>query len=343
MFTKFVQIAVLTAILTSCGRAAKSLPGKVTSLPETLKETLHWIQSIPLPNVEGRLDHLSADLNGQRLFVAALGNNSVEVVDLRTGKLVRSISGFSEPQGILYIPEFNKLYVANGGTGLLEVLDGGSFAEMGHVQLSGDADNIRYDSASDFVVVGYGDGGLSFINAENGKVVRDIRLNGHPEAFQLESSGSKSFVNIPSLDQIAVVDRQQQKTVAAWLMTHALGNYPMALDESGHHLFVGFRVPAKLGVFDTETGNLVASLDSTGDVDDLFYDPVHKIIFAIGGEGYVDLFSQQAANHYQLLTSIATGSGARTGLWVPEQNRLYVAAPQEGARQARILVYELQP
>ena len=211
------------------------------------------------------------------------------------------------------------------------------------MELASDADNIRYDDSTKSVVVGYGNGGLSFIEVENGKAVGDIKLDGHPESFQLELAGSKIFVNIPASNQIAVVDREQAKVVSTWLMTSALANFPMALDENQHRLFVGFRLPAKLGVFDTETGKAVASLDSVGDMDDIFYDPAHRLVFVIGGEGYIDIFSQQDADHYQRLTRIATAAGARTGLWVPEWNCLFVAVPHKTDQEAEIQLYELQP
>jgi len=305
--------------------------------------TLKLIQNLPLQGVEGRIDHLSIDIKGQRLFVAALGNNTVEVLDLNEGKLIHSISNLSEPQSALFIPGLNKIFVTNGGNGICEIFDGSSFTELGRVELSSDADNIRYDSDSESVVVGYSDGGLSFIDAKAGKALSNITLDGHPESFQLESSGFRIFVNIPSSNEIAVVDRGQAKVVSTWFMTSALANFPMALDESGRRLFIGFRLPAKLGVFDTETGKSVASFDSVGDMDDIFYDATHKLIFVIGGEGYIDIFSQQDVNHYQPVTRISTATGARTGLWVPGLNRLYVAAPHQGTQKAEIQVYELQP
>jgi len=296
-----------------------------------------------MPGVEGRIDHLSIDIKGQRLFVAALGNNTVEVLDLNTSSVVHSISDLSEPQSALFVPSLNKLFVTNGGNGVCQIFDGSSFAELDRVELSGDADNIRYDNNSSSIIVGYGDGGLSVIDGASGKEVTTIKLNGHPESFQLESSGSKMFVNIPSANQIAVVDRKQQKVISTWFMTSALANFPMALDESQHRLFVGFRAPAKLIVFDTETGKSVGGFHSIGDVDDVFYDAAHKLILVIGGEGYIEIFSQKDADHYQSLGQISTAGGARTGLWVPDWNRLYVAVPHKGTQQAEIWVYELQP
>ncbi len=337
MFTRIAFAAIFIVTLTSC-----ETKGKLPAAGVSSNEILRLVQTIPLPNVSGRIDHLSIDLKSQRLFVAALGNNTVEVLDLKAGKDIHSISGLSEPQGVLFVLEFNKLFVANGGNGHCDIFDASSFTETSSINLSGDADNIRYDSNSSSVAVGYGDGGLSFIDAKSGKATGSIQLDGHPEAFQLESAGSKIFVNIPSANQIVVVDRGQQKVVSTWLMTKALANFPMALDESHHRLFVGSRLPAKLNVLDTETGKSATSLDVVGDVDDIFYDAAHKLIFAIGGEGDIDVFSQQDADHYQLSSRVPTAPGARTGLWVPELNRLYVAVPRQGTQAAKIQIYELK-
>src|SRR5512135_1773744 len=185
MFMRTAFITVLTVILAYCGAKGK-LPS--TGAAPSTNGIMRLTQTIPLPNVSGRIDHLAIDRKGQRLFVAALGNNTVEVLDLKAGKDIRSISGLSEPQGILFIPELNKVFVANGGTGICEIFDGSSFAVVSRVELASDADNIRYDSNSALAVVGYGDGGLSFIDAQSGNVTSSIKLGGHPEAFQPEAS-----------------------------------------------------------------------------------------------------------------------------------------------------------
>jgi DNA-binding beta-propeller fold protein YncE len=329
-------------LLTAC-ETKQPISGAVTPKTANSHRILRLIQTIALPKVEGRIDHLSIDIKGQRLFVAALGNNTVEVIDLTAGKIIHSILGLSEPQGIVFVPDFNKIFTADGGDGLCEVFDTDSFELVDKLDLSNDADNIRYDDKSKIVYVGYGDGGLSLIDASTDKVLGNIKLDGHPESFQLALSDSKIFINVPSANQIAVVDAQKQKVTTTWRLTDAIANYPMALDEKQQRLFVGFRLPTKLGVYDSETGKLVTTLDSVGDADDIFYDATHKMIFVIGGEGFIDIFSQQDANHYALITQIPTASGTRTGLWVPGLNRLYVAVPHRGAQQAEIRVYELQP
>jgi DNA-binding beta-propeller fold protein YncE len=304
---------------------------------------LRLIQTIPLRNVEGRIDHMAVDLKGERLFIAALGNNTVEIVDLRAGKHMGTIAGLHEPQGVGFVPEFNKIFVANAQSGACEVFDGSSFKRIKSIKLSDDADNIRYDTAARRVYVGYGSGGLGIIDAATGDQLGEIKLDGHPESFQLEKSGPRIFVNIPTSQKVAVVDREKRATVTAWPVGGAMANFPMALDETHHRLFVGFRKPAKLSVFDTESGKVVTNLDSPGDADDIFYDGTRQRIYISGGEGFIGIIQQQDADHYKSLTKIPTASGARTSLFVPELGRLYLAVPHRGTQRTEIRVYEAQP
>jgi hypothetical protein len=304
---------------------------------------LRLIQTIPLPNVEGRIDHMAVDLKGQRLFIAALENNTAEVLDLRAGKRIQTITGLHEPQGIGFIPEFNKIFIANAKGGACDVFDGSSFKLVKTIKFSDDADNIRYDAAARRVYVGYGSGGLGIIDAATGDQLGEIKLDGHPESFQLEKSGTRIFVNIPASQKIVVVDREKRAAVTAWPVAGATANFPMALDETHHRLFVGFRKPAKLTVFDTESGKVVTNLDSPGDADDIFYDGTRQQIYISGGDGFIGIIQQQDADHYKTLTKIPTASGARTSLFVPELSRFYLAVPHRGAQTAEVRVYEAAP
>jgi DNA-binding beta-propeller fold protein YncE len=305
--------------------------------------TLRMVQTIPLPDVEGRIDHMSVDVKGQRLFIAALGNNSVEILDLNAGKHFKSIPGLHEPQGVSFIPEFNKLLVANGKTGACDILDGSSFERIKSVKFPDDADNIRYDANGQRVYVGYGNGGLGIIDAGNGNHIGDIPLDAHPESFQLEKFGPRIFVNIPDSKKIAVVNRETRTVITTWATAGAMANFPMALDESHHRLFVGFRKPAKVFVFDTESGKVIANLDSAGDADDIFYDNSLRRIYIAGGEGFLSIFQQLDPEHYQPVAKILTAAGARTALFVPEFNRLYLAVPHRASQRAEVRVYSAQP
>jgi DNA-binding beta-propeller fold protein YncE len=302
---------------------------------------LRLVQTIPLPNVEGRIDHMAVDLKGQRLFIAALGKNTVEVLDLRAGKRIRS-TGLHEPQGVGFIAEFNKIFVANAKSGACDVFDGSSFKPIKSIKFSDDADNIRYDAAARRVYVGYGSGALGIIDAATGDQLGEIKLEGHPESFQLEKSGPRIFVNIPTSQKIIVVDREKRAVTTSWPTSGATANFPMALDETHHRLFVGFRKPAKLVVFDTESGKMVADLESPGDADDIFYDGTRQRIYISGGEGFIGIVQQQDADRYKTLTKIPTASGARTSFFVPELGRFYLAVPHRGTQKAEVRVYEAQ-
>jgi len=302
-------------------------------------QALESVATIQLPAVKGRIDHLSVDLKRHRLFVAALGNNTVEVVDTEHHRHEKTLPGFEEPQGVLYLPEPDRLYVANGNGERLDILDGNSFASVKRITKLADADNLRFDAGAGKVVLGYGKGALQMLDPGSGEAAGEIRLPAHPESFQLERNGSRIFVNVPDARQVAVVDRSKRAVTAAWDVPGARSNFPMTLDEAGRRLFVGARSPALLLVYDTDSGKVVAKASIGGDTDDLFYDGKRKRVYVICGEGRVDVLRQDDADHYSLIETVKTAARARTGLFVPEEGRLYVAAPALDNAPARILVY----
>lgn len=294
--------------------------------------------SIRLPGVQGRIDHMSVDTRGGRLFVAALGNNTVEVIDLKQEKLIHAIAGLHEPQGVLYVAAVNRLFVANGDDGTVRMFDGSSYAALKTIPLSEDADNIRYDAGRHLIYVGYGSGGLAILT-ENGTKAGDISLDAHPESFQLAKNGSRIFVNVPQSRKITVIDPSKRSVVANWQTDGARSNFPMALDEPDRRLFVVCRLPAELLVLDLDSGRMVANLPAVGDSDDVFYDAALKRIYATGGEGAISVFQQQDPDHYKEISKIPTIKGARTSFYSPEFHRLYVAARRQGSEPAAIRVY----
>jgi DNA-binding beta-propeller fold protein YncE len=298
-------------------------------------------KEIPLGNVQGRIDHLSADADAQRLFVSALGNGTVEVVDLKQGQVVHEIPGLKEPQGVLYDANSHRLFVASDGDGTLRSFDAKTFAPLTTAELGDDADNVRYDGQNTQILVGYGSGGLAAFDPDLRKLW-DVKLPSHPESFQLEQHGSRIFVNLPKSVSVDTINRQQKKISGTWHTATSTSNYPMALDEAGKRLFLGFRNPARLLVFNSDNGSVVASLPTVGDTDDLFYDSARHTIYVIGGEGAVDVFLQRDTDHYERISRISTSAGARTGLFVPALARLFVAAPRRGGQAARILVYRVR-
>lgn len=303
---------------------------------------LQLAQTIPLPGVEGRIDHFAFEAAGDRLFVCALGNNSVEVIDLRKGERVHSITGLDAPQGIVFVPEFNRLFVADDEGGICHIYDSSSFQPVGRVNLHDDADNMRYDSATKEILVGFGNGGVALIDAASGKQVGAIKLAAHPEAFELEKNGRRIFVNVPNARQVAVIDRDKAAVIATWQTDDASGNFPMALDETNRRLFVGCRDPAKLIVLDTGSGAVVASVNIAGDPDDIFYDAKRRRLYVVCGAGSVNIIEQANPNIYKLTAKIPTASGARTGFFAPEQDSLFVAVPHKGSQPAEIRRYQNQ-
>lgn len=302
-------------------------------------EPLKLEKTIELPEVQGRIDHMSIDVAGQRLFVSALGNNTVEVVDLKAGKRTNTISGLAEPQGALYVPDKNRLFIASDKDGTVKMFDGTSLQLLKTIEYGDDADNLRYDAARQRIYVGFGGGALGEIDGE-GQKVAETKLDAHPESFQLEKNSSRIYVNLPGSRKIAVVDREEHSVVTSWGMGLTLGNYAMALDEADHRLFVVSRAPARLVVMDTATGKVVEKLPAVGDCDDVFFDQKRKRIYASGGEGAISVFEQQDADHYKELARISTVKGARTSFFSPDLDRLYLAVRRQGSKSAMIQVFE---
>jgi len=236
----------------------------------------------------------------------------------------------------------NRLLVANDKGGVCNIYDANSFQLIGKVDFGDDADNVRYDSALKRIYVGFGSGGIGIINAVDGKQIGLVKLAAHPEAFELEKQGQLIFVNVPNARQVAIVDRVKGEVIATWKTDGAFGNFPMALDEANHRLFVGCRLPSKLVVLDTASGKTVTSVAISGDPDDLSYDRKRHRVYVICGAGKIDIIEQVDSSTYKPLAKIDTANGARTGLFVPERESLFVAVPHRGSRQAEIRRYQIE-
>ena len=299
-------------------------------------------QTIALPGVEGRIDHFAFDAAGERLFICALGNNSVEVLDLRNGERIHSITGLGAPQGIAYIPELDRIFVANDKGGVCKIYDGKSFQKISELNFKDDADNVRYDDATKKIYVGFGSGGIAIVNAADGKQIGSIKLSAHPEAFELEKNGKRIFVNVPNSRHVAIIDREKGEVVATWKTDLAFGNFPMALDEANHRLFVGCRLPSKLVVLNTKSSNIVAKIDISGDPDEVFYDSKRHCIYAICGAGKIDIIEQTDPDTYRISTKVDTAAGARTGLFVSKHDALFVAVPHRGSQKAEVRAYRVE-
>lgn len=306
--------------------------------PASLKLT----KTIPLPGVKGRFDHFAADPKQHRLFVAALGNDTLEVVDVLAGKRIHSVGGLNKPTGVVYYEWLNEIAVADGEDNTFKIFHGATYALARKLGALEDADNVRFDAKSGLTYVGYGSGALAVVETGTMKLQAGIPLAAHPESFQLEKQGPRIFLNVPDAKQVAVVDREKRTVVATWPMTKFQANFPMALDEANHRLFVGCRQPARLLVLDTLGGKPVTDLAISGDTDDLFYDADRKRLYVSCGEGFVDVIEQSEADTYRLRERMPTRAGARTSFFSPEMGEFYLAVPLSGAEEAEIRVFQPQ-
>jgi len=282
-------------------------------------------RTIALPGVSGRIDHMAVDLRRGHLFIAELGNGSVDVVDLGSGKAIHRIKGLKDPQGVGYSPEADLLAVASAGDGSVRMFRGEDFAPTGAVALGDDADNVRLDVKTGRMLVGYGNGGLAVLDLPTRSRVVDARLPAHPEGFQFDPVSGRAYVNLPDAALIAVVDVASGKQVATWPAPKGLrGNFPLALDAAQGVVATVFRNPARLVLLDAQNGSVTASLPTCGDADDVFFDTKRRRIYVSCGEGVIDVF-QGDANDIHPRARIQSHAGARTSLFVPELNLLFVA------------------
>lgn len=306
-------------------------------MAQTANPPLILEAKIPLGQVSGRIDHLGIDVKRRRLLVAELGNNSLGVVDLAAGKVLSSIAGLSEPQGVAYVPFADSVFVANAGDGSVHVLRGENLTPIGRIELGDDADNVRVDTARHRVLVGYGKGALAVIDPVSFSKIADIRLKAHPEGFQIDDTGTQVFVNVPDAREISVVDVATGSTGS--LATQGAGsNFPMAIDGDAHRFLVVFRSPPTLMALSSQDGHVVAQAETCGDADDVFVDRKRRRVYVSCGQGVVDVLELVEAG-YRRLARVPTVSGARTSLFVPELDRLFVAVRAGSNEPAAIWVF----
>jgi len=316
---------------------AASLVWSAGTSAQTASPPLTLEAKIPLGQVSGRIDHLGIDLQRQRLFVAELGNNSLGVVDLAAGKVLSRVAGLAEPQGAAYVPSSDSIFVANAGDGSVRVLRGEDLTPIGRIELGDDADNVRVDPARKRVLVGYGKGALAVIDPVSLAKTADIRLKAHPEGFQIDETGTQVFVNVPDAHEIVVVDLATGSTQS--LPTQGAGsNFPMAIDGEAHRFLVIFRNPPTLMAFSSQDGHVAAKVETCGDADDVFVDRKRHRVYVSCGEGAVDVLEPDQQG-YRRLARVPTASGARTSLFVPELDRLFVAVRAGSNEPAAIWVF----
>lgn len=312
--------------------------GWASMAPAAERAPLVLETKIPLGDVKGRIDHLTLDVAHRRLFVAELGNDTVGVVDIDGRKVDRRLEGFDEPQGVAYFSPTDTLYVANGGNGVLSAFRGRQLEPVGELHLGDDADNIRIDRNEGRLYVGVGSGNLARIDIAAFKKIGEIELKAHPESFQLEGEGSRIYANVPDAREVAVVDRKTNKQIASWPTANLRSNYPMVLDSSRNRVLVAFRQPAVLVSFDAASGAMQDRIDICSDADDVFVDARRSYIYVACGQGVVDVLARDG-DRTTRAARVDTSPGARTALYSPELDRLFVAARAAGSEGASVWVF----
>jgi DNA-binding beta-propeller fold protein YncE len=326
-----VRLRLLLALL--------GLIAPVAALAETAPLALE--AKIPLGSINGRIDHLAIDLKRQRLFVAELGNDTLGVVDLAAGRVLRTISGFHEPQGVGYAAFADSIYVANAGDGAVQVLRGEDFALLARIALGDDADNIRIDAQRRRVLVGYGSGALAIIDPATQSKTAQVKLKAHPEGFQIDGTGTQVAVNVPDARDIQVVDLATL-AVRSFQVGGLRGNFPMAVDRDARRFYLVFRNPATLVALASAEGRPGPQAETCGDADDVFVDAKRHRIYVSCGEGVIDVFEEREGQ-LRRLAKAPTVSGARTSLFVPELDRLFVAVRANWSEPAAIWVFRPVP
>jgi len=329
------MFAVSACIVTLAGIPAFSQPAGGSA------NALQLEARIPLGDVRGRIDHMTVDPRRHRLIVAELGNDTVSVVDLIKRRVIQRIAGLKEPQGVGYELSSDTLFVANARDGSVKFFEGDAYNAAGGIDLGDDADNIRIDAAAKRVIIGYGEGGLAVLDAASRNRVENIPLKAHPESFQLDHRSGRIFVNLPDARAVAVVDQESGKQAATWPMDKG-GNFAMAVDRDRNQLLVVFRKPPELAVLSMADGKRIATVDTCGDVDDLFVDQKRSRVYVSCGAGFVDVFEIDGTA-YRRVSRIPTAPGARTSFFAPELDRLLVATRATSAAPAAIWIFRPLP
>jgi len=331
---KIHHLLMIWLIFFNCLASCKGQPRYGDSL-------LKLDKTILLKDVKGRIDHMDINQEDQVIYVAALGNNTVEAVDLRNSKIIGSIKNLDEPQGVCYIPQHHEIFIANGGNGACYFYNARSLEKTATVSLESDADDVRYDETAKKIYVGYGAGGIAVIDADTHLQTGDVKLPGHPESFQVDANLQLLFVNIPDARMVAAIDLVQLKVINKWTRDSPAANFPMAIDSVRHQLFIGYRHPPKLIIMDGQNGREINSISIAGDADDLYFDRTSGKIYVSGGDAYINIFQFDGLNTSKQIANIATSAGARTSLLIPGLKLFVVAARATAEKSARLLVYKI--
>ena len=327
----------------TCLAAAAMLAVLLPTRPAPAAE-LELVQSIVLKGKPGNLDHLALDGKRDRLFLANKANNTLDVIDLKSGKLLEQKPNQTAIQGVAYAPEVDRIFVGLGSNGLCNILDGETYKVLKTIKYKDDADNVRYNPKTGMVYVAHADKALGVINAKTFAQKADIKLPATAEGFVMETGRPRMYLVTPSPSQVVLIDTDKNEVVKSYPVKMASGGHPIALDEANHRIYIGCREKPMIVIMDTETGKEIDSVSIPGGIDDLFLDTKSKRLYASCGEGFLVVLKQVSADKIEVVEKVATVKDARTCLFIPETGRLYLAVPrQEGKEGPEIRIYQAKP
>jgi len=313
------------------------------SAPTAPAAELELVQKIPLKGKAGGLDHLALDAKRDRLFLANKANNTLDVVDLKAGKLLKQVTGQTGIQGVAYAADLDRVFVGLGSGGLCNIFDGADYRPLKTIKFFDDADNVRYDPARHLTFVAHAEKALGVVDAQTFAVKADIKLPGAAEGFQIETGRPRLFLVLPTPSQLVVIDPEKKEITGTHPVKMAGGGHPVALDEADKRIFIGCRQAPMVVVMDSETGKEITGVPIPKDVDDLFYDAKRKRLYASCGEGFLAVIRQLDADHYEVKEKVETVKQAKTSLFDAESNRLFLAVPrQPGKEGPEIRVYQVR-
>jgi DNA-binding beta-propeller fold protein YncE len=302
---------------------------------------LERIATIPLHGPVGkRLDHMTLDGKRDRLLVANMANATLDVIDVKNGKLLKEISHQKGIQGVAYAPDLDRVFVGLGDGGIVNAFDGDSFELIKSIKFADDADNLRYDPKTHRLYVAHDEKFLGVIDAKTLAVKAEVILPGNPEAFWLAREQSRAYVNVPSQKQVVVVDTEKDAIAARFTLQSAEANFSLALDEPRRRIYVGCRKEPKLVVLDLDSGRELSTVAIPGDIDDLFYDAQRDCLYGSCGEGFLVVLRRAEGDRFEVMAKLPTAKLARTCFFDPATGRLFLAVPRQKMREGpEIWVY----
>jgi hypothetical protein len=302
-------------------------------------ETLVLVKTIPLKGVAGKLDHLAVDSKGERLFVANKPNNTLDIVDLKSSKLVKQIADQGKVSGVTYAEDLDMIYVGNGA-GVCNAFDGKDYKQVFSTPAP-NADNVHYHSGNHMVYVGQ-DEILSELDAKSGEIKASINLPGAVHGFKIDKKAGKIYAVLTKPNLIAVIDIANHQVTEKFDLTISDAGSPIAQDAENGLLFVG--CPKKqpmVVVFDSKTGKEVASVEIPAGIDDIHFDRRRQRLYASCSDSTLAVI-EKSGEKFEVVARLETPKDSRTCVW--SSGKLYLGVPKlEGKEGPEVRVYEARP